>query len=158
MGANRFQYFAGDIGFRLSDKSQLRFVVMEVNLTESHLSDDFWAQIIDGEGVTGYMRGYELNYDRFVWRGLYYMINIGYIDMEFESVDLPLRYRNKTFSIGSGIGYRIDLPIFDNRFFINPSIPIRFLTSPFEERNLGSGTVQAFDIAPSVWVFMGFRF
>lgn len=158
MGANRFHNFAGDIGYRLTSTSRLRLVIMEVDLTESHLSDDFWARIVKGGGVKGYMRGYELTYDRFVAGGLYVMANAGYIDLSFESVDTGARYANGSFSLGSGLGYRFDNPFGLKGLFINPSLPIRYFFDPVEETRLGSGTVQPIRVAPSVWLFVGFSF
>lgn len=158
MAANRFQYFAGDVGVRLSPRSQLRLVVMEVNLTESHLSDDFWARIVEGNGVKGYMRGYELSYDRFLGRGFYVMANAGYIRMSFEQVDTGTSYRNATLSLGSGIGYRIRNLFGIKGLFINPSIPIRYFFNPVDRTPLGTGTVQEIRVAPSVWTFIGFEF
>jgi len=52
MAANKFQYFAGDLGYRFDQKNQTRFLIMEVKLTEEHLSSD-WAKIVDGNNVKG---------------------------------------------------------------------------------------------------------
>lgn len=158
MSANRFRNFAGDIGYRLTPKSELRLVVMEVSLTESHLADDFWARIVTGGGVKGYMRGYEMNYDRFVAGGLYVMANAGYIDLSFESVDTGARYGNGTLSLGSGVGYKLRNLFGVKGLILNPSIPIRYFFDPVEETLLGTGTVQEIRIAPSAWVFIGFSF
>ncbi len=158
MSANKFRYFAGDAAYRLNEKNQLRIVVMEVKLTERHLSDDTWAKIVDGPHMTGYMRGYELNLDHFLTPRFYVMANLGYIHFDFENAVSRDSYSNSTLAMGSGFGYRWNLPVLDRRFYVNPSIPIRYFFNPVEETQLGDSKVNPITIAPSVWIFLGYQF
>ena len=54
MAMNKFQYFAGEIGYRFDKKNQVRLSIMEVKLTERHLSSKYEAAAIDGKNVEGY--------------------------------------------------------------------------------------------------------
>ena len=65
MTMNKFQNFAGEVGYRFNDKNQIRLMIGEVKLTERHLSSSWEAAAVDGENVEGYFRIYELYYDRF---------------------------------------------------------------------------------------------
>ena len=65
MTMNKFQNFAGEVGYRFDDKNQLRLMIGEVNLTERHLSSKWEAAAVDGDNVEGYFRIYELYYDRY---------------------------------------------------------------------------------------------
>jgi hypothetical protein len=159
MSANKFQYFAGDIAYRLDDTKQFRLVIMEVKLSEKHLADDAWSKVVDGPNVTGYMRGYEINLDYFLSGGFYVMANIAYIHIDFKHLITQETYSDNTFSMGSGFGYKWNLPILNNRLFVNPSIPIRYFFNPIKETLLGGTTkVNATTIAPSVWLFIGYEF
>jgi len=157
MSENNFQYFAGDIGYRFDRRNQVRFIIMEVKLTEEHLSSE-WAKIVDGNNVEGYMRGYEVTYDRFFTKNWYYMANISYISLEFEHTKVNDRYKNETVALGTGIGYRYDNFLGVNGLFINPSIPLRVFLNPVEETKLGDSTVNEAVLAPSIWMFVGYQF
>jgi len=156
MGANNFKNFAGDIGCRFDDKNQIRFVVMEVDITEEHLSSPFMA-IVSGSKATAYMKGYELNYDYFFSGAFYLMANIGYIDMSFQStVNSTDFYQVRTATFGSGIGYK-HMNLFGTEN-MNLSIPIRYMINPFEETVFTDFTVNGSQLAPSVWCFLGYEF
>src|SRR5574341_464533 len=59
MSMNKFKNFAGEVGFRLSPKHQLRLTVMEVDLTERHLASKWESAAVKGPNVEGYFQGYE---------------------------------------------------------------------------------------------------
>src|SRR3954451_12857571 len=59
MSMNRFQYFAGEIGYRINPKNQLRLVIGEVKLTQAHLANTWQSEAVDGPNVDGYFRIYE---------------------------------------------------------------------------------------------------
>lgn len=158
MSVNNFHYFAGDLAYTLSENEQLRFVVMEVALSERHLADDVWSKIAEGPNLTGYMRGYEITLDHFVTRRFYVMLNAAFIHLDFEHRLTKQQYRNDTFSLGTGFGYKWNLPILNERIFINPSIPIRYFFNPVEETIMGTSKINAITLAPSVWLFIGYEF
>lgn len=158
MSVNNFRYFAGDIAYALNDHEQLRFVVMEVALSERHLADDVWSKIAEGPDLTGYMRGYEITLDHFVTRRFYVMLNAAFIHLDFEHRQTKQQYRNDTFSLGTGFGYKWNLPILNERIFINPSIPIRYFFNPVEETIMGTSKINSIALAPSVWLFIGYEF
>lgn len=157
MSVNNFRYFAGDVAYTLSEHQQLRFVVMEVALSERHLADDVWSKIAEGPNLTGYMRGYEITLDHFVTKRFYVMLNAAFIHLDFEHMVTKQQYRNDTFSLGTGFGYKWNLPILNERIFINPSIPIRYFFNPVEETIMGTSKINAITLAPSVWLFIGYE-
>ena len=158
MSVNNFKYFSGDLGYQLDKNTKLRLAIMEVKLSERHLADDVWAQIVTGNNITGYMRGYELNIDYFAWKGLYFMANTGVIHMAFEHTQTKESYSNTTFALGSGFGYKYNLPFADERIYLNLSIPIRYFFNPVRETRLGTSTVNEITLAPSIWLFVGVEF
>ncbi|MFX1492438.1 MAG: hypothetical protein ACFFBU_09270 [Promethearchaeota archaeon] len=51
---NKFQYFAGEIGYRFGQHHQVRLTIMETKLTERYLSSNYEAAAIDGDNVKCY--------------------------------------------------------------------------------------------------------
>ncbi|MGD9211716.1 MAG: hypothetical protein PVI90_13100, partial [Desulfobacteraceae bacterium] len=84
MAMNEFQNFAGEIGYRFNEKNRVRLTIMEVKTTERHLSNEYEAVSVDGKNVKGYLRGYEVNYDRFFSKSWYVSANMGYWNNTYE--------------------------------------------------------------------------
>lgn len=157
MSANNFSEYAIDVGAKLDDGNQIRIVLMDVNLTESHLSSE-WAQIVEGKNVKGNFKGVELNYDYFIDENWYIMANISKISMAFQHILLPDSYKNTTYAIGSGFGYK-EQNIFGSKgLFYNVSVPFRYFFEPVEETKLGESTINRVRLAPSLWFFVGYDF
>jgi hypothetical protein len=110
MAMNRFRNFAGEVGYRFGPRYQIRMSVMEVDLTERHLSSSWESAAVDGPGVEGYFRGYELHADRFLKGNWYIGGNVGYYADTYEHVQLPDRVDNETLTVGFGIGYARPAP------------------------------------------------
>ena len=106
MAMNNFQYFAGEIGYRFNAENQLRLTIMEVKMTERHLSNKYEAVAVEGKNVKGYFRGYEVHYDWFFLSPVYVSANIGYYNNTYEHTILDEKVRNETLTLGSGLGYR----------------------------------------------------
>ena len=158
MAMNEFQNFAGEIGYRFDEKNQVRLTMMEVKLTERHLSSKYEAQSIDGEDVEGYFRGYEVNYDRFFTKNWYISANIGYHHHTYEHTILDDEVENDTPTIGSGIGYNKSNLFGINHLYLNFSVPVRFYFNKIDETELGETTVRPHSIVNNIWLFLGYEF
>jgi hypothetical protein len=157
MAMNYFKHFAGEVGYRFGSRSQLRFSVMEVVVSERDLAG-WWSASVAGEGVEGYMRGYELHADRFFKGNWYLSANAGYYANEFRHVTLPDRIWNETLTAGIGIGYSRANLFGVKRLHLDFTMPIRYYFNGIEETKLGEATVRAHKIVPNTWVFLGYRF
>jgi hypothetical protein len=156
MAMNRFQNFAGELGYRFSPRYQLRLTIMEVNLTERHLSSSWEAYAVDGENVEGYFRGYEANLDRFVWKHLYVSGSLGYYADTYEHTELPDRVENNTITLGTGVGYMGEKPFGISHLFINFSMPFRYYFDQIEKTKLGTTTIREHVIISNMWLFVGY--
>jgi hypothetical protein len=157
MSMNRFRNFAGEAGYRFGPRYRLRLSAMEVDVTERDLAG-WWSAAVDGRGVRGYLRAYELHGDRFLTRSWYVGANAGYIANSFEHVTLAQRLDNRTLTAGIGVGYsRSDL--FGVRHLqLDVSMPIRYYFDDIAETHLGSARVRAHKVVPNTWVFLGYGF
>lgn len=113
---------------------------------------------MDGAGVRGYFRAYELNVDRFVGRGWYVSANAGYIANTFEHVTLPDRVANRTLTAGAGFGYSRTGLLGVKRLYFDFSNPVRYYVHGIAETRLGAATVRAHRIVPNTWAFIGYQF
>lgn len=155
---NRFRNFAGEVGYRFDSRYQVRLTIMEVDLTERHLSSSWEAYAVDGEDVVGYLRGYELHLDRFVLGNWYVGANIGYYADTYEHTELPDRVENETLTLGLGLGYsRANLFGIDHLFF-NFALPVRYYFDQIEETKLGDATVREHLVVNNMWLFVGYQF
>lgn len=157
MSMNRFRHFAGEAGYRFGPRYRLRVSVMEVDVTERDLAG-WWSASVDGPGVRGYFRAYELHADRFLGRSWYVGGNLGYIANTFEHVTLPVRLANRTLTAGVGAGYSHAGLFGVRRLYLDVSMPIRFYFDGIEETPLGAATVRAHRVVPNTWIFVGYRF
>lgn len=158
MAMNKFQYFAGEVGYRYNQDKQVRLTIAEVNLTERHLSSSWEAYAVDGNNVEGYLRGYELNHDWFFHGGWYFSANIGYFHDYYEHQITKEEIENKTLTIGSGVGYITDNLFGVDRLYMNFSNPIRYYFNDIEETTLGESTVRQHSIVNNMWLFIGYKF
>lgn len=157
MAVNRFRHIAGEIGRRVGDRGRVRVSAFEVDLTERDLAG-WWSASVDGAGVRGYFRAYELNVDRFVGRGWYVSANAGYIANTFEHVTLPDRVANRTLTAGAGFGYSRTGLFGVKRLYFDFSNPVRYYVHGIAETRLGAATVRAHRIVPNTWAFIGYQF
>ncbi|MFC1481320.1 hypothetical protein ACFL6E_03630 [Candidatus Neomarinimicrobiota bacterium] len=158
MSMNKFKYFAGEVGFQFDIKNIVRLTIMEVKLTERHLSSKYEAGAIEGDRVEGYLRGYELYYDRFFSNHWYYSLTMGYYYNFYEHMDLGEKLENDTMTIGSGVGYRRTNLFKVEHLYLNFSIPIRYHFSKIDETQLGETTVRPHVIINNIWLFLGYSF
>jgi len=157
MGMNGFRNFAGELGYRFGARHRVRLSVMEVDVSERDLAG-WWSAAVDGKGVEGYLRGYEVHGDRFFKGGWYVSLNAGYYANTFEHVTLPERLSNETLTAGLGIGYSRSRLFGVEHLSINFTNPIRYYFHPIEETPLGSATVRTHKIVPNTWLFVGYAF
>jgi hypothetical protein len=158
MAMNEFGHFAGEVGYRFGPAYQIRLTIMEVNLTERHLSSPWEAAAIDGKNVEGYLRGYELHIDRFIARRWYVSGNVGYYEDTYSHTELDESLKSRTLTVGSGVGYtRADL--FGIRgLYVNVNIPVRYYLNKIEETRWGDTTVRPHVVVNNIWLFVGYQF
>ena len=135
---------------------EIRFSVMEVDLTESHLSSSWQAYAVDGDHVEGYLRGYELHLDRFVRGGFYVGVNAGYYADTYEHTVLPDRIENETATVGLGLGYSRSNLFGVPHLHVDVSSPIRYYFNQIERTRLGDATVREHVVVNNLWLFVGY--
>lgn len=157
MAMNNFRHFAGEAGFRFDQRRQVRLTVMEVAVTERDLAG-WWSAAVDGEGVEGYLRVYEISADRFVRGNWYLGVNAGYAANEFRLVTGPDRIRNETVTAGMAVGYSRANAFGVQPLHINLTMPVRVYFNGIAETRLGTATVRAHKVVPNTWLFIGYHF
>ncbi len=163
MAFNRFQNFAGELGLKLKNDHSIRFVYLNVKLTEEHLSSGF-ARAVDGDKVTGLWIGYELLYDLPVYRFkgkntlIYAGLSMGYHKNYYQHTILEESLEHKTATIGFDIGFR-ERNIFKVKgLYINFQIPFRYYFNALEETKLGASTVNKNVFDQTISFFVGYEF
>lgn len=163
MAFNKFQNFAGEVGLNFKNDNMLRFVYLNVKLTESHLSSGF-AQAIDGENIKGHWQGYELLYDIPLYRlknkesFFYGGLSAGYHNFKYQHTILNESMNHKTGTAGFDIGYRETNVFKVKGLYYNFQIPVRFYFNPIEETQLGSSTVNKSGFEQTISFFIGYEF
>ena len=158
MAMNEFRYFAGEAGYQFGPKYRARLTVMEVDLTERHLSSSWEAGAVDGEDVVGYFRGYEAHVDRFFFRNWYASGSLGYYQDSYEHTVLDESLENRTLTIGSGIGYRRENLLGVRHLYLDFNIPVRYYFNQIEETEWGDATVRPHVVVNNIWLFVGYKF
>lgn len=160
MVMNKFQNFAGEIGYRFDDKNQVRLMVGEVKLTERHLSSKWEAAAIDGENVEGYFRIYELYYDRYFGKrkNFYYSGSAAFVHDQYDHLISENAIDNKTMTIGFSIGYRKDDLFKIKNLYINAAIPFRYYFNDIPEMQWGETRVLPHKFVNNIWLFVGYNF
>lgn len=157
---NRFQYFAGEVGFRLNPKNQFRLVIGEVKLTEAHLASSWQAAAVDGSGVDGYFRIYEFNYDRFFGKRkvFYYGANAGYTNDRYNYLLGSDKINHHTATIGFHLGYQ-KMDLFKvKHLYINFALPFRYYFNSIPEQQWGNTKIMEHKFVNNIWFFIGYRF
>lgn len=158
MAMNEFSHFAGEAGYRLSAKYQVRLTVMEVALTERHLSSKWEAAAVDGEGVEGYLRGYEAHADRFFAGNWYVSANVGYYEDTYTHTELDASLENRTVTAGSGIGYARANLFGVRGLYVNFNVPVRYYFNAIKKTTLGEATIRPHIVVNNMWLFVGYKF
>ena len=158
MGMNNFKYFAGEIGYRFNQKYQVRMTIMEVKLTERHLSSGWGAAAVDGNDVEGYFRGYEMHFDRFISKHWYVGANLGYYNDEYSHTVLDESLENKTLTAGIGIGYTRNHLFGIKHLYLNLAMPVRYYFNHIAETKLGETTIKPHIVVNNLWLFLGYKF
>ncbi len=160
MSMNKFQYFAGEFGYRFDDKNQIRLMIGEVNLTERHLSSKWEAVAVDGENVEGYFRIYELYYDRYFGKreSWYYSANVAYVRDKYTHLISDNSIDHETATIGFCIGYRKENLFGVNHLYLNASIPFRYYLNDIPETQWGDTKILPHKYVNNIWLFVGYHF
>lgn len=158
MAFNKFRNFGGEAGVKFGNQHMLRFVYMNVKLTEGHLSSDF-AQAVDGDNVEGLMKGYELFYDVPVYKTLYLGTGVGYYNDYYNHTILEdASVENTSPTLGIAISFRESNLFKVKGLYYNFSVPIRYYFNKLEETNLGDSIVNEHLIQNNIWFFIGYEF
>ena len=160
MTMNKFQNFAGEVGYRFNEKNQIRLMIGEVKLTERHLSSSWEAAAVDGDNVEGYFRIYELYYDRYFGKrkNFYYSGNVAYVKDEYNHLISDNSLENETATIGFSIGYRKENIFGIKHLYTNISLPFRFYLNDIPEIQWGDTTISAHKFVNNFWFFVGYQF
>ncbi len=160
MTMNKFQNFAGEVGYRFDDKNQIRLMIGEVNLTERHLSSKWESTAVDGNNVEGYFRIYELYYDRYFGKhkNFYYSGSIAYVKDEYNHLISDNILENETATVGFAIGYRKEKLFGLKHLYANISIPFRYYFNDIPETEWGDTTISAHKFVNNFWFFIGYKF
>lgn len=160
MAMNKFQYFAGEIGYRLNDKHQLRLMIGEVNLTERHLSSKWEAVAVDGENVEGYFRIYELYYDHYFGKrkNFYYSASTSYVRDKYSHLISDNKIDHESATVGFSIGYRKEHLFGIKQLYLNASVPFRYYFNGIPETQWGETRILPHKFVNNIWFFIGFYF
>ncbi len=160
MGMNEYKNFAGEVGFKISNKGQLRLAVMEVELTERHLSNKYEAFAIIGGNMTGYLQAYELSYDFISPNSNWlYFISAGYVhDVYQHTIQADQRIDNHTTTAGFGFGYKIKNFLYVPSLYLHFSMPFRYYFNSIPETKLADSTVREHKFVNNIWLFLGLDF
>lgn len=160
MSMNRFQYFAGEVGYRIDPKNQVRLVVCEVKLTEEHLANTWQSLAVDGPNVDGYLRVYDLYYDRFFGRAknLYYGANVGYKNDQYNYLLGSDKIDNHTATVGFQFGYQQMNLFHVKHLYINFSMPFRYYFHAIPETQWGETKILPHQFINNIWFFVGYNF
>jgi len=160
MVMNKFQYFAGEVAYTINDKKQIRLMIGEVKLTENHLSSKWQAAAVDGENVEGYLRIYELYYDRFFGKrkNFYYSGSIAYVRDKYTHLISDKRIDHETPTIGFAIGYRKTNLFGIENLYINASIPFRYYIKDIPKQQWGDTKILPHKFVNNIWFFVGINF
>lgn len=158
MAMNEFRNFAGEVGYRLDPKYQVRLTIMEVDLTERHLASQWESAAVDGKNVEGYFRGYEAHVDRFFAASWYVSGAIGYYKDQYAHTQLDESLENRTLTVGSGIGYSRANLFGIRGLYFNFDSPVRYYFNPIKERKWGETTIRPHVVISNIWLFAGIKF
>ncbi len=156
MAFNKFKNFAGETGVKFKNNHMLRFVYMDVKLTEKHLSSGF-ANVVSGKNVEGHFKGYELFYDIPVFKGVNLGAGTGYYNDFYQNILTKESVSHSTPTVGFGLNYRETNLFKVNGLYFNFSVPFRFYLKPLEKTNLGGSTVNRHFFEKNIWFFVGFE-
>ena len=160
---NRFRNFGGEVGIVRSNDHRIRFVYLNVDLTEDHLASEFTLDV-DGENVKGTMVGYEMFYDFPLLRLkkhngiLYGGVSAGYYENGYSHTINGTSISHSTPTIGGAISYRENDLFTVKGLYYNLSIPVRFYFNPLEKQMPGETTVNRHLVVNNIWFTVGYEF
>jgi len=160
MTMNKFQNFAGEIGYRFDDKNQIRLMVGEVQLTERHLSSKWEAAAVEGNDVEGYFRIYELYYDHYFGKkkNWYYGGSIAYVRDKYDHLISDNKIDHETATIGFSIGYKKEKLFGIKNLYLNAAIPFRYYFDDIPETQWGETKILPHKYVNNIWLFVGYNF
>lgn len=163
MAFNKFQNFGGEIGYKNKNDHSIRFVYLNIKLTEEHLSSGF-ANAVDGDNVTGLWHAYNLYYDIPVFRFkngtsfIYGGLSAGYHENSYQHTSLEESVMHKSAIVGFDIGLRESNIFKVEGLYINLQIPFSYKFNTLEETKLGDATVNRSVFGQTISFFVGYEF
>jgi len=160
MVMNKFQNFAGEVGYRIDSKNQIRLMIGEVNLTERHLSSKWEAVAVNGDDVEGYFRIYELYYDRYFGKrkNWYYSGSIAYVNDRYDHLISDNNIVNESATVGFSIGYRKENLFSLKNLYLNAAMPFRYYFNDIPETQWGDTKILPHKFVNNIWLFLGYKF
>lgn len=157
MAFNDFKHFAGEIGYSLKDNKAVRVSVLNIALSEEHLSSNS-ARSVDGDNVFGLWRGLELFYDQPIRKNLSWSITGGYFDTEYQHTQLTESVTHKTASIGVALSYGEPSLFGINNLYWRFTLPLRYYFKPLDRTMLGDAVINRSTYEYNPWIYIGYRF
>lgn len=160
MTMNKFQNFAGEVGYRFDDKNQVRLMIGEVKLTERHLSNKWEAAAVEGDNVEGYLRIYELYYDRYFGKkkNWYYSGSVAYVRDKYNHLISDNKLDHETATVGFSIGYKKEKLFGIKNLYLNAAIPFRYYLDVIPETQWGDSKILEHKYVNNIWLFIGYNF
>jgi len=157
MAFNNFKHFAGEIGIKLNARRAVRLALVNVALTERHLSSNE-ASIVEGDNITGNWKGVDIYYDFSITNNFSIGPSIGYHDTEYRHTILDESISNNSPTIGFAASYGEDSIFGNTNLYWRFSLTSRYYLNSTERTTLGDSVVNAIktDIVPLIYV--GYKF
>ena len=157
MAFNDFKKFSGEVGYKFESGRSIKLFHMDLMATEEHLSSEF-AQSVDGDNVTGVIRGFEIFYNFPLSGGWYFGSSVGYYTEKFQHTHLLESVSSTSPTVGVALGYREENLFGFSNLYYDFSIPVRYTFNGFKETKLGDSTVKNNTIANNIWFVLGYNF
>jgi len=154
---NNSNYFTLEVGSRFGVHNQVRLIITETTPGERQLFSKQEIRSKAGTKVDGYFWGYELHYDRFITSSIYLSASFGYHEDNYKSTSNE-RYDYRSFTIGSGIGFKRNNFLGIDHMYFNLSIPLRFYLNEDYDIEFEDTIIKQHRIANNIWLFLGYEF
>jgi len=158
MVLNDYADIAGEIGYRINERIQVRFTLMDIEKTETHFVNSYRTKGIKGDDVQANYQGYELHLDLFLTKYFYLSGSTGFYKDSYKHLISDKKISNKSYTIGAGIGFRKCGILISDQLYFNLNIPIRYYFNNIEQVCLGNTTIECDEVINNIWFFIGYQF
>jgi len=158
MVLNDYADIAGEVGYRFNKRAQLRFTLMDIKKTETHFVNSYRAKGIKGDNVQANYQGYELHFDLFLSKCFYLSASAGYYKDSYKHLVSDKKISNKSYTIGSGLGFKKCGILISDQLYFNLNIPFRYYFNNIEKVCLGNTSIECDKLINNIWFFIGYKF